>query len=481
MTICFVANQRITVLCAQVARELERAGERVVWISPSARWTSYLQSQGVMFNNILDLSIWYNEWASGPPLSSEDLSRLGGIEEGGRVTTANLILMDRTLRTRPTPVAYAYLAVVAREVESFLAFNDIELVLGECTWALETLTAQICDTQRRLYLQPASARIPSTRCVFFRDTFQEEVFEVREPDNEDLKAAEKIIEKLSDGCLKPHYVVRNLETMDFCRHWWEEALLALLPSQPNRSDESVPPIGGRAFRRARKTLRRLATKLQGAFEPAPNATTSPPFVLLLLHVQPEASIDVLAYQFHNQLENIRALVRQLPCGYEMYVKEHPVAIGDRDLGFYREIRSLPSVRLIDPLSNTVDLIRTACLTLTPSGTAAFEAGLMGRPAATFAKMYFAPVLVAPALNPYALADGSLRQLLETPPIPPHSDRVAFLAWLLAQSVDARFSDPINDPTVMQQENVQKLSLGVQCAAAAWRYSSGEKRSAITLI
>jgi hypothetical protein len=470
MTICFIANQRITVFCEQVARQLERDGERVVWASPSARWTAYLVYRGVPREAILDLSLWYEEWAGGRPISPEDFSRLDRIENRGRVTVANIILMDRTLRTRPSAIAYAYLAVVAREIESFLSRNNVDLVLGECTWALETMTAQICENEDRLYLQPATARIPSTRSVFFRGTFQEEVLELKRPEKNDFDLANNIIEKLCGEEIKPHYIARNLQTMGFRRHWWEEARLALLPSQSNRADESVPPFVTRAFHRARKAVRRIAVGLQAPFEPAPNVADGPPFVLVLLHVQPEASIDVLAHRFHNQLENIRSLARLLPCGYELYVKEHSVAMGDRYPGFYREIRSLPSVRLIDPLSNTADLIRRACLTLTPSGTAAFEAGLMGRPAATFSKKYFAPVLVAPALNPYALDERSFRELLEAPSIPAHSDRVAFLAWLLAQSVDARFSDPVSDPTVMQKRNVQNFSAGVKCAAAASRHS-----------
>src|SRR5690606_14631785 len=107
------------------------------------------------------------------------------------------------------------------------------------------------------------------------------------------------------------------------------------------------------------------------------------YILVTLHKQPESSIDVLAAGHSNQMEAVRALSRSVSACTEIWVKEHSNAIGDRSLSWYRHLKMIPGVRLIEPYANTFELIRGAEGVISASGTVCFEAGLLGVPAITF--------------------------------------------------------------------------------------------------
>jgi hypothetical protein len=95
------------------------------------------------------------------------------------------------------------------------------------------------------------------------------------------------------------------------------------------------------------------------------------------------------------------------------------------------------------------------LVLTVSGTAAYEAGLMGLPAVTFSPMFFGGLssvrhcgdvteLKATAAS---LLNGFRRS---------YEDDCRFLESLVKNSYDAFWTDPYFDQSVLDQENVEKL-------------------------
>jgi hypothetical protein len=183
--------------------------------------------------------------------------------------------------------------------------------------------------------------------------------------------------------------------------------------------------------------------------------------LFLLHKQPESSVDVIGSPFTNQYEVIRALTRLLPFGWEIWVKEHPNAIGDRSLQDYRDLKRLPGLRLIDPFADTHGLLLRAGLTVSISGTACLEAGLLGKPAITIAEMYFDGVLLRNGFNPYQATHGDFARIVEEAAgmaaKPPDSHIEDYLAWNVAQSFPGLISDPATLPSVTGQDNVNSVA------------------------
>ena len=113
------------------------------------------------------------------------------------------------------------------------------------------------------------------------------------------------------------------------------------------------------------------------------------YFLYPLHVQPEASINVLGAYYTDQLNLIRQISLALPLGTLLYVKEHSAFIGKREsLKFYQSLKKVKNVRLIDPFQDPHPLVEKATAVLTISGTMGYEAILFKKPVILFGDPFY---------------------------------------------------------------------------------------------
>ena len=98
------------------------------------------------------------------------------------------------------------------------------------------------------------------------------------------------------------------------------------------------------------------------------------YILFTLSQDPERSTLITAPFYTNQLEVIKSIVKSLPIGYKLFVKEHQAMASRewRNISYYNELMNLPNVVLIHPTVNTIDMIKNASLVISISGTASFE-------------------------------------------------------------------------------------------------------------
>ena len=121
-----------------------------------------------------------------------------------------------------------------------------------------------------------------------------------------------------------------------------------------------------------------------------NIENKKPFIYFSLQVEPERGLLLGAPLFSNQIEVITNIVKSLPSGYNLYVKEHPnmVVREWRSISAYKQIMSLPNVTLIHPSVKSQDIIKKSSLVISIVSTSALEAGFYNRPSITFAKQEF---------------------------------------------------------------------------------------------
>jgi hypothetical protein len=115
---------------------------------------------------------------------------------------------------------------------------------------------------------------------------------------------------------------------------------------------------------------------------------SGPFAYYPLHVDPEASTIVSAPMYTDQLAVVEALVKGLPLGMSLLVKEHVPMLGQRPPAFYARLKRMPGVKLISPFENSVSLIKRAAFTCVINGTAGWEAILLGKPAIVIGQPHY---------------------------------------------------------------------------------------------
>ena len=110
-----------------------------------------------------------------------------------------------------------------------------------------------------------------------------------------------------------------------------------------------------------------------------NSVNGNNFFLYPLHFQPEASTNVYAMYYCDQLNTIKNIAFSLPFPYKLYVKEHPAAVGTKPKEFYRKLKEIPNIVLISPSENVEMLIKDSSGVITLTSTIGMEAALSGKP------------------------------------------------------------------------------------------------------
>lgn len=127
------------------------------------------------------------------------------------------------------------------------------------------------------------------------------------------------------------------------------------------------------------------------------------YFYLPLHIEPELSTLLYSKEFSNQLDLVTLVSKSLPTGVKLFVKDHPAWLGRRSVFFYEHLNGLLNVQLIEPTMDSRTLIRKSLGVITVTGTAAFEAGLINKPALIFGQAFFEPYLKS--VRKYNLGDN----------------------------------------------------------------------------
>jgi hypothetical protein len=449
MTLCFVTNHHKTFFFFAVAEELEKSGIKTVWISTSRRWTEWLIRSGVNEADICDISVIGKEWTSG---------RASVVGELPEMQVGALIVADRYLRSRPAQNAETYLATSWQRISSFLRRQTVDVVLGEATYAIECLLAQLTPTVGARYLVPHTIRHPPNRFTLFVGWRQAQLATSHRPNGDDFSRAAEFLQEFAHRPEAPSYFHTSQGRIHPRLSWlgspWRQRRLAHTdPYEWNR-----PTFSWILRDRLRRTLNGQVIRTF-PFTPASDVKElGRPYVLLTLHRQPEASLDVLGYQSSNQLHLVRRLAQEIPSPHMLVVKEHSNGLGDRGWRFYRRLLRLPNVVLVDPFASSFGLMQDAAITLSVSGTSSYEAALQGLPSATFADMFFTEITSPRAA--LHLDESQLPSLLNASARPTLEERTKFVACLLANSRPGAIGSPSDTPECMSTENIALVADGL---------------------
>ncbi|MEK9184861.1 MAG: hypothetical protein AAB866_01700 [Patescibacteria group bacterium] len=119
-----------------------------------------------------------------------------------------------------------------------------------------------------------------------------------------------------------------------------------------------------------------------------NPVAGEPYAFFGLHLEPEVSLLLLAPFVADQVWLIKQIARSLPVGYKLYVKDHPHMAIYRPFSYYKELKKIPNVRLINPIISGYDLIKDSKLVTSITGSIGFEGALLGKPVITFGNAFY---------------------------------------------------------------------------------------------
>jgi capsule polysaccharide export protein KpsC/LpsZ len=109
--------------------------------------------------------------------------------------------------------------------------------------------------------------------------------------------------------------------------------------------------------------------------------------------------------FADQAPVIEQVADSLPPGYDLVVKEHPMAIGRTPLQLLRRLARRPNVRLVDPRASTHELLRAADGVVVIGSTVGLEALLYFKPVLTLGDPFYAGYGVTMDVEPAELHEA----------------------------------------------------------------------------
>ena len=169
-----------------------------------------------------------------------------------------------------------------------------------------------------------------------------------------------------------------------------------------------------------------------------------PFIYFPLHIEQERSLLINAPFYTNQLEIIKNIVKSLPIGYDLYVKEHPImhARSWRKISLYKEIMNLPNVKLLHPSVKSDKVLSDCSLVITISGTTSLDAGFFAKPAITLTDVHDIPNLShIHQLSNFEQLPSMIKKLVNTKI--DNSDYFSYIEFIQQNSFDLNLSDFID--------------------------------------
>jgi capsular polysaccharide export protein len=144
-----------------------------------------------------------------------------------------------------------------------------------------------------------------------------------------------------------------------------------------------PALGSLVRERGERVVRRVVNQ---RFYQKPRAEN---YVFFPLHLADDSAITIRAPQFQRQ-ENLVAYVaeRALPIGTKLYVKPHLGAMESYSIEMIRKIAKIPGVRVIDPRTNSHELIRGAQAMLVVNSTVGFESLFYQKPVVVLGRVFY---------------------------------------------------------------------------------------------
>lgn len=158
------------------------------------------------------------------------------------------------------------------------------------------------------------------------------------------------------------------------------------------------------------------------------------YAYFALHTEPEALFPFSAPFYIDQQWVIKQVARSLPLHYKLYVKDHPLMYGFRTRDYYKEIKKIPNVKLIDPSVDSMQLSQNSKIVINITGTAGWEALLLKKPVIIFGEVFYSMLSSVKKCSDINQLPYLIQSQLENNNIYNEEELLYFIAGLYWESV-----------------------------------------------
>lgn len=448
MRVAFFDNGNLSILFSLISNFLNRKGIKSYIITLSKRKKVFLEKK-FGAQNVLYLDVF-----SADPLEGKKF--LLNIEKKiNEFRLYKAIYMDRVLRYKNELEVKKYLYRYALAIDNFIQENDVSIIFGEVTWAIEYIAYFIMLYRNKKYFIPMNSYVIPDKFAFldYRNT---KSFIKKKPMSIDYEKARIVYlqrmrvdinkkTKFLQTYIPPSFrdrfsILINSWNMEDYRYSLK-LKLKILNQYKNRF-----------------VINKLSNKL---FLTMSDLKKTKKYAIYPLHIQPEATPDVVSTEYNDQLRLIEVIRNSLPSDILLLVKEHPNGIGCRNISTLKRIKSIPGVELIHPKIPMIDLFPYVSITFTIAGTVSFESSINKIPSIIFSDVYYDVFpLVKKEFSYRKLANTIVEQLGLYSRVDFQSEiedrNIEAIAKINANTFAGKIYDPLLDKNILSKENLKNL-------------------------
>ncbi len=362
----------------------------------------------------------------------------------------NVVNTDRTLRKKSQYYINQYLYYLVKKLEEFFKNAKPKIIFIEPTWTHEIIICYFAKKYNVLIAAPVKDKLIPDRFLVFTDYGHKNI--LTNVQNNKYKFLTETAISIVNKNKKVQYFEKfnKRNKIDFSK---TPKLIRLLKlslfnlRNPNIQGSFFQDIfiKLRAIFRAKFQLLIYDFKMLNEIKQK--------YILITLHVQPEASIDVVGSKYSNQIEFVRHVSISSPVGSTILVKEHPHALGNRENRFYRDLLRIPNVALLHPNENSRKSISKSELVISNTGTISLEAAILKKKAVTSTPMFFSNIMAKSEFNCF---EDKISDLLAKSYIITDNTLSNKLNKIYKYSFEGNCGDFQTDPNVLKKENITKL-------------------------
>ena len=436
--ICFVANFSKTYLFDKIASLLKLKGFDIYWIVVNEKLYKYLLERYDK-EKILYIS------KKNVKIDSEYI---------GDFKINEIIYGDRVWKYSIED-GIKFLKNIQKPIYDFINKNSISLLIGEKTWAHELLISRIVKNKfvNVKFYNIITARLPDDRLFFVDNEKEEDIIELKSIENISI---DNITVKSPDYKIFNDKIVKK----NFSLIGRINRLKRFITSENIENND--PCLISNLFLRIRLVITEEVNKeMYRYFIKKHNFAeySNKKYIFFGFHKQPEASVDVCGRYYEDQLQNVKNLWRLLPNDWYLIIKEHSNAIGDRGYRFYKKIKSLPNVILVNENTNVHEIIKNSQLVVSNTGTMALEAALMNIPSVVLSKTFFTKLDYCNQLTFNELSKIDLEAYVND--VKSKDNNIEeYSKYVFQNSFEAKIYDPITFPSVLDKNNLNKLAIKI---------------------
>jgi hypothetical protein len=327
------------------------------------------------------------------PAEKIDADLLASLEMHGAPTIHNMILGDSVVAKLPYPDALAYATFLAHRLEDVYRTVKPVAVIGDFDGLHGSLGYAVAKQLNIPWFALRFSPLPNGYVAFCSDLSPGSVVTLEPGRHERLRGfAAQLLEDfelrrvkaavyIPPQLLSPGFILRHIPSQfaAFARTFLRSRQRRLLRYTEAPGSHSVWSRVREGIR-VRKNLLLLRRRELMREPPAGG------FTFFGLHMQPEASVDVWAPFFANQVHVVELISKSLPPTHKFLVKLHQSDVSNYSPAYLAELAKFPGVELVSPYADTREFMQRADLVFSIQGTMGQEAALLGKPVIMFGNM-----------------------------------------------------------------------------------------------